>query len=175
MEQLSFDRISWRVGGRRSFLVSGEIHYFRLPRAAWRDRLLSLRDADGTCVATYAPWLMHEPEAGRYDFAGDLDLEHFLDLCAEVGLHAMVRPGPYQYSELACDGLPQWLCLGHPELRALKLDGTQIRESSMSYLHPGFLALTSNHSPRPLAVSKAALATGRLLARLRSWPSSPQN
>jgi len=159
MEQLSFDRVSWRIGGRRAFLVSGEIHYFRLPRSAWRDRLQSLRDAGGTCVATYTPWLMHEPEEGRYDFTGDLDLEHFLDLCAEIGLHAMVRPGPYQYSELACDGLPGWLCLGHPELRAQRLDGSHIRESSMSYNHPGFLALTRRWFDRVLPLIAAHQTT----------------
>lgn len=127
------------VDGRRSFLISGEIHYFRVGRANWTDRLQALRDAGGTCVATYVPWMLHEPEEGRFDFS-TYDLEAFLEACDRAGLMALVRPGPYQYSELVYEGLPGWLCDGHPEMRACRLDGTDFRVSSMSYLHPGFLA-----------------------------------
>ncbi len=127
------------VDGRRSFLISGEIHYFRVRKADWADRLQALKDAGGTCVATYVPWLLHEPEEGRFDFA-TYDLEAFLGACDKAGLMALVRPGPYQYSELAYDGLPGWLCENHPAMRARRLDGKDFRVSSMSYLHPGFLA-----------------------------------
>lgn len=158
MDQLSCDRDSWRVGGRRAFLASGELHYFRLPRTAWRDRLRSARDAGLGCVATYTPWLIHEPESGRWDFSGDLDLGHFLDLCQEEGLHALVRPGPYQYSELAYDGLPGWLC-ADAGLRARRLDGTPFRESSVSYLHPRFLALTRRWFDQVLPIIAARQTT----------------
>ncbi len=141
MQPLTFDHTSFLANGERIFLISGEVHYFRVPRAGWGDRLRKMQDAGGNCVATYVPWLLHEPEEGRFDFDGaQLELEAFLDLCNEVGLWALVRPGPYQYSELAYDGLPGWLCEGYPTLRAQNLAGKDFRVSSISYLHPDFLA-----------------------------------
>lgn len=139
MLPLSFDRTSFLSGDKRLFLVSGEIHYFRVPRADWRDRLQKMKDAGGNCIATYVPWLVHEPQEGRYTFEGQYDVGAFLDLCREVGIYALVRPGPYQYSELIYDGLPGWLCENYPELRARNLDGKTFRVSSISYMHPLFL------------------------------------
>jgi hypothetical protein len=51
------------------------------------------------------PWLVHEPTEGNILF-GDVperDFEGFLELCGRLGLFVMVRPGPYQYSELKYD------------------------------------------------------------------------
>ena len=141
MQPLAFDNTSYLANGERVFLISGEIHYFRVPRDGWRDRLEKMKAAGGNCVATYVPWLIHEPVEGTFDFTSpQLQLEAFLQLCNEVGLWALVRPGPYQYSELAYDGLPGWLCEGYPELRAQTLAGKDFRVASISYLHPEFLA-----------------------------------
>jgi beta-galactosidase len=150
MQPLHFDSLSFQSGGQRIFLVSGELHYFRVPHTGWRDRLEKLKAAGGNCVATYVPWLLHEPAEEQFDFNGgpeshspQLDFERFLDLCAEVGLWAVVRPGPYQYSELLHGGLPDWLLKGYPEILARRLDGALInRELSISYLHPTFLEKT---------------------------------
>jgi beta-galactosidase len=140
MHPLTFDRRSYLAHGEREFLISGEIHYFRVPRDGWRDRLEKMKAAGGNCVATYVPWLIHEPEEGAFDFqTPQYDVEAFLTLCQEVGLWAIVRPGPYQYSELAYDGLPGWLCENYPEMRARDFDGKAFRVSSLSYLHPRFL------------------------------------
>jgi len=140
MHPITFDHLSYLTNDERIFLISGEIHYFRVPRDGWRDRLEKMKAAGGNCVATYVPWLLHEPEEGRYNFSDrQLDIDAFLTLCTEVGLWAIVRPGPYQYSELAYDGLPGWLCEGYPDLRAQTLDGHDFRISSISYLHPLFL------------------------------------
>lgn len=136
---LSFDNRSYVSGGQRLFLISGEIHYFRVPRDQWADRLEKFKACGGNCVATYVPWLLHEPEEGRFSFDGQYDVEAFLDLCQQFGLWALVRPGPYQYSELACDGLPGWLCENYPQLLAHNADGQSFRPSSISYTHPLFL------------------------------------
>lgn len=143
MHPLTFDRDSYLANGERIFLISGEMHYFRTPRAGWRDRLEKLKAAGGNCVATYVPWLLHEPAEGTFDFSTpQYDFELFLELCNEVGLWALVRPGPYQYSELAYCGLPGWLCENYPELRAKTIDGKDIGLMSISYLHPLFLEKT---------------------------------
>lgn len=138
---LHADRVCYRVGGKPVYLNSGEFHYFRVPRNDWRRRMRLFKAAGGNCLATYVPWLIHEPEEGRFAFGGKgpLDLEGFLRMAAAEGLYVIARPGPYQYSELRYEGLPGWLCDGYPELQAQTLAGKPFRTSSVSYLHPLFL------------------------------------
>ena len=139
--KLSFDSTSFLINGKRDFLISGEFHYFRVPKKDWRRRMELFKKTGGNCIATYAPWGIHEPEEGKILFGDrpERDLAGFLQTAAEEGLMVIVRPGPYQYSELVADGLPEWLVKNYPELRAKRCDGSDIREASVSYLHPLFL------------------------------------
>ena len=138
---LGYDDLSLKVDGRRTFLISGEFHYFRVPKAEWRRRLRLLKDVGGTCVATYIPWCIHEPEEGKILFGDrpERDLDAFLKLVKEEGMMAIVRPGPYQYSELVYAGLPRWLVEGYPEIAFKKKDGTPLRTGAVEYNHPLFL------------------------------------
>jgi len=132
----------YRIGGKPVYLCSGEFHYFRVPKLEWRKRMELLKQAGGNCVATYIPWLIHEPSEGNIQFGGKegvRDLEGFLETAHEAGLYVIARPGPYQYSELQYDGLPGWLCQNYPELRAQSIDGQPFRVASVSYVHPLFL------------------------------------
>jgi len=140
---ITFDHRSYYIAGKPAFLYSGEFHYFRVPREDWQRRMELFRQAGGNCIATYIPWLIHEPEEGRFVFGeGQRDLEGFLRVAAEVGLYVIARPGPYQYSELIYAGLPRWLCEGYPQLLAKKLDGSVLYPFSVSYVHPLFLEKT---------------------------------
>ncbi len=145
MEPITFDSTCYRIGGQPVYLHSGEFHYFRVPRADWRHRMRLFKEAGGNCLATYIPWLLHEPQEGSFRFGGEdgvLDLEGFLQTACEEGLYVIARPGPYQYSELKYDGLPAWLCEGYPELHAHDIEGHIFRQSSISYIHPLFLEKT---------------------------------
>lgn len=145
MKPLTFDRNCYRSGGKPIYLNSGEMHYFRVPKKDWRTRMRLLKDAGGNALATYVPWLIHEPVEGQFAFDrgdGVTDLEAFLDLAAGEGLMVMVRPGPYQYSEMIYDGLPGWLCREYPQIQARGPDGKPYRHSSVSYLHPLFIEKT---------------------------------
>lgn len=53
----------------------------------------------------YIEWSLHEPTPGVYNFDGDADLLHFLDLAQEIGLLVLLRPGPYICAErdLVCN------------------------------------------------------------------------
>jgi beta-galactosidase len=140
MQALRFDRRCFTVGDQPVYLYSGEFHYFRVPRADWRRRMELFKEAGGNCLATYIPWLLHEPEEGRWRFGGgQLDLEGFLQEARQAGLYVLARPGPYQYSELLYDGLPGWLCEQYPQLLAHDRNGRPFRQSSVSYLHPVFI------------------------------------
>ncbi|KAI2668147.1 Beta-galactosidase [Labeo rohita] len=89
--------------------ISGSIHYSRIPRVYWKDRLLKMYMAGLNAIQTYVPWNFHEPVPGQYDFSGDRDLEHFLQLCQDIGLLVIMRPGPYICAEWDMGGLPSWL------------------------------------------------------------------
>ena len=147
IRRLSWDNKGFCLDGEPAYIMSGEFHYFRVPREDWAGRMRLFRDAGGNMLATYVPWLIHEPEEGRFAF-GDCpnrDLKAFLETAAREGLMVLVRPGPYQYSELVCGGLPEWLIRQYPEILATDETGAPILPSgsaataSVSYLHPVFL------------------------------------
>ncbi len=96
--------------GRPHQIISGALHYFRIPPALWQDRLRRLRALGCNTVETYVAWNFHQPYAGRpADFGADRDLGRFLDLAAGLDLDILVRPGPYICAEWDNGGLPAWL------------------------------------------------------------------
>ncbi|KAL2095904.1 hypothetical protein ACEWY4_008052 [Coilia grayii] len=90
-------------------ILGGSIHYFRVPRAYWRDRLLKMRACGINTLSTYVPWNLHEPEKGLFNFKDNLDLEAFISLAWELELWVILRPGPYICAEVDLGGLPSWL------------------------------------------------------------------
>lgn len=106
---IDFDGRGFLIGGKRTFVASGTLHYSRVPRALWRDRLLKFKRAGINCVETYTFWNIHEPKPGQFDFAGDADLGAFLSLAQSLGMVAIVRVGPYYCAEWEFGGYPVWL------------------------------------------------------------------
>ena len=45
--------------------MAGEVHYFRLHREDWADRLDKLVESGCDAVASYMPWLVHETPTAR--------------------------------------------------------------------------------------------------------------
>lgn len=120
MPVITYDKNGFYRNGEKHTVISGAIHYFRVPREYWRDRLTKLRECGFNTVETYVCWNLHEKEEGKFDFSGILDLGAFLDTAAELGLDAIVRPGPYICAEWDFGGLPAWLlCYDKCELRCL--------------------------------------------------------
>jgi len=109
MPAISYDGKAFIVDGRRVWIASGAIHYFRVPRELWRDRLLKLKRAGLNTVETYVAWNAHEPREGHFDFSGNLDFDAFLTLAESLDLWIIVRPGPYICSEWDNGGIPAWL------------------------------------------------------------------
>ncbi|NXT53904.1 BGAL galactosidase, partial [Pluvianellus socialis] len=107
--QLDYEENCFRKDGVPFRYISGSIHYARVPRPSWRDRLLKMYMSGLSAVQVYVPWNYHEPLPGVYDFVGNRDVEAFLDLTAELGLLVILRPGPYICAEWEMGGLPAWL------------------------------------------------------------------
>nr|WP_221439563.1 beta-galactosidase family protein [Roseateles oligotrophus] len=103
------------LNGQPWRLLAGAIHYFRVLPEQWEDRLLKLRAMGLNTVETYVAWNLHEPEPGRFDFDGALDLVAFVRLAERLGLKVIVRPGPYICAEWEFGGLPAWL-LADPDM-----------------------------------------------------------
>ncbi len=97
------------IDGQPLFLLAGQLHYFRWPRAEWRNLLVQARDAGLNTIDTVIPWNLHEPVEGVYDFADYADLPAYLDMIHELGLYAIVRPAPYICAEWENGGFPAWL------------------------------------------------------------------
>jgi beta-galactosidase len=98
------------LGGRTVPLISGSVHYFRLARNVWRPALTELARLGARLVDVYVPWGVHETGEDQFDFGERdprLDVVHFLELAHELGLHAIVRPGPHINAELTFFGIPE--------------------------------------------------------------------
>lgn len=89
--------------------VSGELHYSRLPRERWVERLRQLRAAGITLASTYVFWNHHEPVRGEARFDGNLDVAAFIDEVEASGLDLVLRIGPWCHGEARNGGFPDWV------------------------------------------------------------------
>lgn len=90
-------------------VISGEMHYTRVPRAYWRERLRMARAMGLNTITTYVFWNVHEPRPGVYDFSGQYDIAEYIREAQQEGLHVILRPGPYICAEWEFGGYPSWL------------------------------------------------------------------
>jgi hypothetical protein len=97
-------------------IMAGEIHYQRIPREYWADRLAKVKAAGLNTVGTYVFWNALEPEPGQWDLSGGNDLAAFIRTAQRLGLWVIVRPGPYACAEWDFGGLPAWL-LRTPDIK----------------------------------------------------------
>ena len=106
---LTYNDKTFLMDGKPHTILSGAMHYFRIPREYWHDRLLKLKEIGFNTVETYTAWNLHEREEGVFDFTGMLDVAAYVDEAAALGLNVILRPGPYICSEWEFGGLPAWL------------------------------------------------------------------
>ena len=108
-QRFAVDGDHFALDGNRFQIISGEMHYPRIPREYWRARMKMARAMGLNTISTYVFWDLHEPRPGVYDFAGQLDVAAFIRTAQEEGLHVILRPGPYVCAEWDLGGLPPWL------------------------------------------------------------------
>lgn len=108
-ETFTYKGEQFYINGKPFTVRSGAIHYFRVPRQYWLDRLLKLKECGFNTVETYVAWNLHEPHEDEFDFSGEKDVVAFLRIAQELGLYAIVRPGPFICAEWEAGGFPAWL------------------------------------------------------------------
>jgi len=109
-------------------LLAGSVHYFHLEPRHWRAALQAVVDMGLRLVDTYVPWALHELPSGEFDFGNHnprLDLVAFLRLAQELGLYAIVRPGPHINAELTYFGIPERI-IWDPDCQARSAQGKPV-------------------------------------------------
>lgn len=144
MSQVVFDGKYIRVGSTKIALLSGEFHYWRNNKKWWPQILSGMKAAGFEVISSYVCWGFQEVSPGQCDFTGETnqqrDLDGFLDLCHEMGLYVIIRPGPYIYSEYPYSGVPEHAAQYHR-------------------LHPTFLKKSEKYLNDVCAVIRPHLAT----------------
>ncbi len=144
---LAIDGNRFLRNGAPHRILSGALHYFRVPSAAWEDRLLKYRACGLNTVETYVAWNLHEPRPGVFDFQGHrgmLDLARFIRLAGGLKMDVILRPGPYICAEWDLGGLPAWLLAD--------------RTMRLRTPHPGFIAAVHRYFDRLLEEIRPLLA-----------------
>jgi beta-galactosidase len=119
----------FELDGKPFQVIAGEVHYERVPRAYWRNRLEMAKAMGLNTIATYVFWNVHEPKPGVYDFTDNYDLAAFLKLAQEEHLYVLLRAGPYSCAEWEFGGFPAWL-LNDPQM------STALRANDPAFLIP---------------------------------------
>ncbi len=97
------------LDGKPFQMISGEMHYPRVPREAWRARMKMAKAMGINTIGTYVFWNLHEPEKGKFDFSGNNNIAEFVRIAKEEGLWVILRPSPYVCAEWEFGGYPYWL------------------------------------------------------------------
>lgn len=108
--EVTYDKHSLFIDGKRIFIKSGAFHYFRTPGEDMAlDRFQKMRAGGYNTVDLYFNWNYHSPRAGIYDFSGIKDVRKILKAAQDTGLFVIARPGPFINAEVNAGGLPFWL------------------------------------------------------------------
>jgi beta-galactosidase len=97
------------LDGKPLQMISGEMHYPRVPREAWRSRMKMAKAMGLNTIGTYVFWNLHEPQKGKFDFTGNNDVAEFVRIAQQEGLWVILRPSPYVCAEWEFGGYPYWL------------------------------------------------------------------
>jgi len=131
------------INGEPFFIYSGEIHYFRIPKDKWQDRLKRAKETGLNTISTYIPWSWHETQEGKFDFNGktspERDLLHFIKLVSNMGFFLIARVGPVSNAEIKGEGIPPYLLENYQVARAKDRKGANaLHEAMVSYMNPVF-------------------------------------
>lgn len=140
--------------GEQDFLLNnkpivircGEMHFARIPREYWQQRLRMAHAMGLNTICAYLFWNYIETEPGKFNWSGMADAAEFCRLAQKEGLNVILRPGPYSCAEWDFGGFPWWL---------LKKEDIRLRTQDPYYLERCRLYLKEvGRVLAPLQVSK---------------------
>jgi beta-galactosidase len=158
------------INGKSELVFAGELHYFRLERRVWKERIAQAKGMGCNAIASYVPWIIHEPVEGEIDLVGRVwpenDLGAFIDLVHEAGLWFIPRPGPFVMAEMKNEGIPYWVYTKFPDAVPVSFRGEKATSATLDYLHEGFLAVAKAWyaAVMPIFASRLVTAGGPVIA-----------
>ena len=102
------------LDGKPWLPVMGEFHFSRVPETEWEEEILKMKAAGVQIVAAYIIWIHHEEIEGQFEWSGQKDLRHFVELCNKHGMYVVARIGPWAHGEARNGGFPDWLLAKGP-------------------------------------------------------------
>lgn len=97
------------LDGKPYLIKAAELHYPRIPKEYWENRILMCKALGMNTICLYSFWNAHEPTKDTFDFEGNNDIRRFIELCQQNDMNVILRPGPYVCAEWEMGGLPWWL------------------------------------------------------------------
>ncbi|WP_042196065.1 beta-galactosidase [Paenibacillus camerounensis] len=117
-ETFGFTNYYMTRNGKPFIPVVGEFHFSRFSYLHWEEELLKMKAGGVHIVASYVFWNYHEEEEGAFDWSGNRNLRHFVDLCAKLEYPLILRIGPFCHGEVRNGGIPDWVFAKPLEIRS---------------------------------------------------------
>ncbi|CAL1714365.1 unnamed protein product [Somion occarium] len=115
-DAVTWDPHSLFIHGQRVFILSAELHPWRLPNPnLWSDVFQKIRANGFNTVSFCINWAVHFPTPNTNNGTGDFqegtyrDIQRFIDEAKKAGLWLIARPGPYINAETTGGGFPGWV------------------------------------------------------------------
>ncbi|WP_304200647.1 beta-galactosidase [Flavobacterium alvei] len=121
------------LNGKPFVVRAGEIHFPRIPREYWEQRIQMCKAMGMNTICIYLFWNFHEQKPDQFDFTGQKDVAEFVRLIQKNGMYCIVRPGPYACAEWDMGGLPWWL-LKKNDIQVRTKDDSYFMERATNYL-----------------------------------------
>ncbi|KZV68017.1 glycoside hydrolase family 35 protein [Peniophora sp. CONT] len=113
---VEWDSHSLYIFGQRVFVLSAEVHPWRVPNPdLWSDIFQKIKANGFNSVSFCVNWALHYPTPDAGGGEGDWqegsyrDIQRFIDEAKAAGLWLIARPGPYINAETTGGGFPGWV------------------------------------------------------------------
>lgn len=103
--RVDYDNNQFLKDGQPFRYVAGEMHYYRVLRQKWRERMRTIRASGANVLTTYTEWSTNNPHDGEYIWTEQADFEEYVRIAAEEDLFVILRPGPFICAERS------WVCI----------------------------------------------------------------
>ena len=108
-QSIKWDAHSLIFDGKRVVPVMGEMHPSRIPEGEWESEVRKMKDGGVTVIAAYIFWNHVEEVEGMFNWSGQRNLRHFLEICKQQEMPVVLRLGPFCHGEVRNGGIPDWM------------------------------------------------------------------